>query len=89
MRKEIPLVEALTGIDFEIEHLDGSKFRVQAESGQVIKPDQIMCIPEKGMPFHNNSFKFGNLFILFKLIFPERLESIQITPVKNCLESLD
>jgi DnaJ-class molecular chaperone len=34
-----------------------------------------MTVKEKGMPFHKNPFKFGNLFILFKVKLP-----LTITP---------
>jgi DnaJ-class molecular chaperone len=34
-----------------------------------------MTIEEKGMPFHKNPFKFGNLFIMFKVVYPDSLDS--------------
>ena len=43
----------------------------------VIKPDQLMTIEEKGLPFHKNPYKFGNLFILFHVDFPEKLSNDQ------------
>jgi DnaJ homolog subfamily A member 2 len=52
MEKEIPLLEALTGADFTIEHLDGSKFRVKSNPGEVIQHGMLKTIPEKGLPFH-------------------------------------
>merc|ERR1711939_910463 len=73
MEKEITLLEALTGVDFVFDFLDGSKFRVQSEPGTVIKPDSLMTIPEKGLPFRKNPYKFGNLFVLFQVKFPETL----------------
>ena len=39
----------------------------------VIKPEQLMTIEEKGLPFHKNPYKFGNLFILFTVDFPDNL----------------
>lgn len=39
MEKEITLVEALTGLEFVITHLDGKKIRVKNNPGEVIKPD--------------------------------------------------
>jgi len=32
-----------------------------------------MTIEDKGLPFHKNSYKFGNLFVLFKVKFPDTL----------------
>jgi len=73
IEKEITLLESLTGVDFVVDFLDGTKFRVQTELGTVVKPDSLMTIPEKGLPFHKNPYKFGNLFVLFKVVFPDSL----------------
>lgn len=67
MEKDISLLEALTGVNFAVEFLDGTKFKVKNKPGEVIKPDSIMTIEEKGLPFHKNPYKFGNLFILFRV----------------------
>merc|ERR1711988_922569 len=88
MEKEITLLESLTGVDFVVDFLDGSKFRVQTEPGQVIKPDSLMTIPERGLPFHKNPYKFGNLFVLFKVIFPESLDESKITEISSTLSSM-
>ena len=75
---KITLQEALTGVDFVLTHLDGKKIRVKNEPGEVIKPDDLKTIPEKGLPFHKQSFKFGNLYVIFKVTFPERLNKPQL-----------
>ena len=75
IEKEITLLEAITGVDFVVDFLDGSKFRVYNKPGSVIKPDSLMTVEDKGLPFHKNPYKFGNLFILFKVVFPETIES--------------
>jgi len=36
MTKTITLLEALTGVDFTIKHLDGRTVRIKSEPGQVI-----------------------------------------------------
>jgi DnaJ family protein A protein 2 len=73
MEKEISLLEALTGCDFVVNFLDDTSFRVKSTPGEVIKPDSLMTILEKGLPFHKNPYKFGNLFVLFRMKFPETL----------------
>lgn len=73
MTKEISLMEALCGVDFLIDFLDGKQFRVKTEAGMIIKPDQVLTVEEKGMPFHKNPFRFGNLFIMFKVQFPQKI----------------
>jgi len=73
IEKEITLLEALTGVDFTITHLDGSKLRIKNTPGEVIKPEEIKTISDKGLPFHKQSYKSGNLFVLFKVKFPVSL----------------
>ena len=85
MEKEITLLESLTGVDFTITHLDGSKFRVKSTPGEVIKPDELKTIPDKGLPFHKQSYKFGNLFIIFKVKFPLKLNAAQLTAAGTAL----
>ena len=77
MTKEISLMEALCGVNFVVDFLDGKKFKVTTEPGMVIKPDSLLTVEEKGMPFHKNPFRFGNLFIMFKIKFPEKIRSNQ------------
>lgn len=71
MEKEISLLEALTGVDFTIMHLDGRIVRIQGEKGKCVKPGAMMTCEGLGMPFHKTSYKFGNLFITFKIKFPD------------------
>lgn len=55
----------------------------------VIKPDQVLTVEEKGMPYHKNSFKFGNLFIMFKIKFPEKIGSNQKAAMTKAVETLN
>ena len=73
MEKTITLVEALTGVDFSITHLDGTKIRVKNVPGEVIKPEDLKTLEGKGLPFHKKSWEFGNLFIIFKVTFPDSM----------------
>lgn len=73
MEKTITLAEALTGVDFTLNHLDGSKIRVKNNPGEVIKPEDLKTLEGKGLPFHKKTWEFGNLFIIFKVSFPEKL----------------
>jgi DnaJ family protein A protein 2 len=52
MEKEISLLEALTGVDFVLTHLDGRKIRIKNKAGEVIKPDEIKTVEGHGMPYH-------------------------------------
>lgn len=85
MEKEITLLQALTGVDFVITHLDGTKIRIINQPGEVIKPDDIKTVNEKGLPFHRASFKFGNLFVVFKVSFPKMLPKAQLSIISQAL----
>ena len=45
----------------------------------------MMCCEGLGMPFHKTPYKFGNLFINFKIKFPEKLSDDQVSKVTNVL----
>jgi len=73
MEKEITLYQALTGVDFVLDHLDGSKIRIKNTPGEVIKPEDIKTVYGKGLPFHKKTYEFGNLYVVFKVTFPKSL----------------
>ena len=73
MEKSISLLEALTGVDFVMTHLDGTKIRIKNDPGEVIKPDDLKTVIGKGLPFHKKAYEFGNLYIIFKVTFPDKL----------------
>lgn len=83
--KEITLLEALTGVDFNIMHLDGRMVRIQSEEGKVIKPNSQMTCEGLGMPFHKTPYKFGNLFVNFKVKFPDTIEPAQMAEINKVL----
>lgn len=86
---KITLCEALTGVNFVVTHLDGTKIRVKNEPGEVIKPDDLKTLPEKGLPFHKQPYKFGNLFIMFKVTFPDSIPVPKVAALKAALPGPD
>ena len=56
MEKEITLIEALTGLDFVLTHLDNRKIRIRNTPGEIINPDQLMTVENLGMPFHKKTY---------------------------------
>lgn len=70
MEKKITLLEALTGVDFSITHLDGRKIKIANKPGEIIKPEALKTLENLGMPFHKKVYMFGNLIIQFKIEFP-------------------
>ena len=87
IEKQISLQEALTGVDFILTHLDGSKIRVRNEPGEVIKPDDLKTVIGKGLPFHKKAYENGNLYIIFKVSFPDHITVKQVDALKLCLHA--
>jgi DnaJ family protein A protein 2 len=85
MEKEITLLEALTGVDYIVTHLDGRKIRVKNTPGEVIKPDEVKAVEHMGMPFAKRTYTFGNLFIHFKIKFPTNVDSKSLTLISEAL----
>lgn len=83
------MCEALTGVNFVMTHLDGTKIRIKNEPGEVIKPDDLKTIPDKGLPFHKQPYKFGNLFVMFKVTFPDSIPVPKVASLKAALPGPD
>ncbi|KAL9642315.1 hypothetical protein ABK040_007313 [Willaertia magna] len=84
MKKKINLLEALTGFEFVIPHLDGRK--IIAKSKGVIKPGDVKQVDNEGMPLKGNPFVKGNLFIEFDEIeFPDKLTEEEISKLTQIL----
>ena len=71
IEQNIPLVEALCGTNFIVNHLDGRKLVVKTAPGEIIRPGDVKTIDDEGMPMHKNPFVKGKLFIHFKVEFPK------------------
>ena len=97
IRKDIGLVEALTGFRFVVPTLDGRKLSVSAKPGQIIRPEvrsgvpYVMCVDGEGMPKYGNPFDKGRLFVLFHIVFPKdgSLSSQAVAYLKKAPAPLD
>tara|TARA_E500000178_G_scaffold293500_1_gene298291 strand:+ start:2928 stop:3932 length:1005 start_codon:yes stop_codon:yes gene_type:complete len=72
---DITLKESLTGFIKGIQHLDNRIITINSTS--IIKPHTIKCIDKEGI-YNSNKSKYGNLYVKFKIIFPESLNNDQI-----------
>lgn len=94
-KKKISLYEALTGVSFTIEHLDGKKINVTTYPGAIIEPGMTKQINGKGMPFYKDVMSHGNLYVVFDVEFPKKGEIKNpeklkdILPVPKNLPQLD
>ncbi|KAG9301436.1 hypothetical protein G9A89_018108 [Geosiphon pyriformis] len=83
----ITLTEALCGFSkVLVKHLDKRGLVVNHPAGEVIKPGDIKCIVDEGMPTYKQPYDKGNLYIEFDIKFPE---SMWASPeMLNVLESV-
>ena len=70
MHKEITLAEALTGVEFEFEHLDKRTVTAKSAPHQIIRPDDIVSLPDMGMPIYRKPLTYGRMLVQFTVIFP-------------------
>lgn len=70
MKKEITLYEALCGFTYSIQHLDKRVLKITSEPGNIVRPGDLKCIRDEGMPYEKNPYQKGGLYIEFKIIFP-------------------
>lgn len=80
MDKTISLVDALTGFSYEIEHLDGHKFKLSSEV--VTRPGDVRSIDGEGMPIFDSNKK-GNLWVTYSIDFPASLTEQQKETVRQ------
>jgi DnaJ family protein A protein 2 len=95
MKKKINLLEALTGFQFKIKHLDGRTLLVTSDKTDVVKPNSRKQIDFEGMPTYKSPFDKGHLFITFDVEFPTTIpddmvsDLIKILPQKEKVELND
>jgi DnaJ family protein A protein 2 len=77
LEQQITLLEALTGYQFVIRHLDNRNLLVKSSSNEIIRPGEVKVLPDEGMPIYNKPSERGRLIVKFRVKFPE---SHDITP---------
>mmetsp|Transcript_30623 Transcript_30623/g.62520 ORF Transcript_30623/g.62520 Transcript_30623/m.62520 type:complete len:417 (-) Transcript_30623:177-1427(-) len=97
--KEVSLNQALCGFSWHFTHLDGRKIVVKTRPGEVIKPEMntseaapfVKIVSGEGMPSRGNPFVKGNIFILFRVRFPEdgELSQDNINALRSLLPDPD
>jgi len=74
--KNLSLCEALCGFEWKITHLDGREVVIKSKPGEIIKAEAeggrpfVKIVPNEGMPSHGNPFVKGNLYVVFRVVFP-------------------
>ena len=82
IKKDITLKESLTGFIFDIAHLNGKKYTINNDSGNIIPSNYLKEIDGLGMC---RDEKTGKLIMEFNIIFPDKLTEEQIKKIKEIL----
>jgi len=75
--KTLSLNEAICGFEWSVTHLDKRELIIKSKPGEVIKPESaggvpfVKIVPQEGMPSHGNPFVKGNLYVIFRVEFPD------------------
>jgi DnaJ family protein A protein 2 len=85
IKKTISLYEALTGVFFVVEHLDGTKINIATGQGEIISPGAKKQLKKKGMPYYKDAMGQGNLYIEFTVEFPKKGEIKDIEKLQSIL----
>lgn len=90
-KKEITLVEALTGFEFTIKTLDEKPrtLIVQHEPNVMYGPGAIRAIRDEGMPMQGNTSTFGNLYVTLSIKFPKKLDPMAIKELGTILPHIE
>ena len=82
LTKKINLGESLTGLDFNIKHLDDRIMKIKVDN-EIISPNMFKVINNEGMPIMGKFNEFGKLLIKFEVIFPNKLPISKINMLKQ------
>lgn len=70
LKRDIPLVEALTGVTLRFRYLDGRMVTARTERGRVVSPKDVLVVRDLGFPVRGRPGCAGDLFVRFRIIFP-------------------
>jgi DnaJ-class molecular chaperone len=89
IKRSVTLLEALTGCQIVVTHLDGRKLIIKTKPGEIIKPvlggRGVKAVRGEGMPTPKNPFVKGNLFVLIDIEFPDTVTEEQAETLKKVL----
>lgn len=80
---KINLKQALCGTSVQVPTLQGDRITVNTQ-GEVIKPNTVKRINNRGLPFPKEPSRRGDLLVSFDIKFPETLQP----PVKELLDEI-
>ena len=82
LEKNITLKEALCGLSFDINYINGKNYTLNNNKGNIIRPEYQKVYSGMGL---KRGERTGNLIIHFHVIFPETLSEEQIDKLSKIL----
>jgi len=82
-KKNITLIEALSGFEFTIETLEKRTLIVKSEPDVLYDSGCVRAVRDEGMPQETNPSVRGNLYIIINVIFPAELDDASIAKLKK------
>lgn len=73
LEKSILLLEALTGLQFPLKSVSGEKIVVESKPGEIITNESVHVLRGLGLPLKNTPSECGDLYITYKIAFPEEI----------------
>jgi len=71
LKVEVPLIDALTGVKLPIKHLDDRDLLLSYN--EPINPGDLLVVSNQGMPIVGQPDKFGDLLVIFSVVFPPEI----------------
>lgn len=71
MKMDIELADALCGFTRTIKTLDNRTLVITSHPGEVIRPKEMKCVVDEGMPIYGDPLEKGRLVIDFQINFPK------------------
>ena len=85
VKRNISLLQSLTGAEVTLDHLNGETVTLKSELGDILAPDSVRCVENLGMPVYNAEGKFGKLYVQLNVQYPKGLSQEQIDGLKKIL----
>jgi len=82
-KREISLIEALSGAKILLKHLDDRDLVIS--TNDIIQPGERRIVSQQGMPVLNKPDKFGDLYIEFQVVLPSSLTPEQVTNIQKII----
>ena len=67
-KMDVNFKEIVCGFDKVVKHVNGKKIRIRSK--EIINPNEKKIIKGLGLPFYKNDEKYGNLIIVFNVVYP-------------------